>query len=148
MNDATSPRTGLVGLGAMGAHMARSLHRAALLAGVWNRTTARATALAAETGCAAPASLAELAGLCNVVVLCVSADEDVLACIDALLPGAHPGLVVVDCSTVSADTAREAARRSIYPSLPNPLFIAAIKLPIRSELLSIHGRGDHEVRRP
>ena len=107
MNDATSPRTGLVGLGAMGAHMARNLHRAALLAGVWNRTTARATALAAETGCAAPASLAELAGLCNVVVLCVSADEDVLACIDALLPGAHPGLVVVDCSTVSADLPRQ-----------------------------------------
>ena len=111
MNTTPSLRAGFVGLGAMGAHMARNLHRAGLLAAAWNRTTARATALAAETGCASPATLAEVAAACDVVVLCVSADEDVLACVDALLPGAHAGLVVVDCSTVSADTAREAARR-------------------------------------
>lgn len=104
-------RTGFVGLGAMGAHMARNLHRAGLLAGVWNRTVSRAAALAAETGCATPATLADLARDCDVVVLCVSADEDVLACVDGLLPGAKDGLVVVDCSTVSGDTAREAERR-------------------------------------
>ena len=107
----TALRTGFVGLGAMGAHMARNLHRAGLLAGVWNRTASRAAALAAETGCATPATLAELARDCDVVVLCVSADEDVLACVDGLLPGAKDGLVVVDCSTVSGDTAREAERR-------------------------------------
>jgi len=43
-------KTGFVGLGAMGAHMARSLHRAGLLAGAWNRTPAKTAALAAETG--------------------------------------------------------------------------------------------------
>lgn len=107
----TALRTGFVGLGAMGAHMARNLHRAGLLAGVWNRTASRAAALAAETGCATPATLAELSRDCDVVVLCVSADEDVLACVDGLLPGAKDGLVVVDCSTVSGDTAREAERR-------------------------------------
>ena len=107
----TALRTGFVGLGAMGAHMARNLHRAGLLAGVWNRTASRAAALAAETGCATPATLVELARDCAVVVLCVSADEDVLACVDGLLPGAKDGLVVVDCSTVSGDTAREAERR-------------------------------------
>ena len=31
-------RVGFVGLGAMGSHMARNLHRAGMLAGVWNRT--------------------------------------------------------------------------------------------------------------
>ena len=104
-------RTGFVGLGAMGAHMARNLHRAGLLQAVWNRTAARAAAVAADTGCATPDSLAALAADCDVVVLCVSADADVLACVDGLLAGARPGLVVVDCSTVSGDTAREAERR-------------------------------------
>jgi 3-hydroxyisobutyrate dehydrogenase len=41
----------------------------------------------------------------------VSADSDVLEVVEALGPGLRPGSIVVDCSTVSADTAREAARR-------------------------------------
>jgi len=95
----------------MGRGMARNLHKAGLLRAVWNRTRARAEEFAAEAGVAAPASLAELAALCDIIVLCVSADADVLAVVDALLPGLKPGSVVIDCSTVSADTAREAARR-------------------------------------
>jgi 3-hydroxyisobutyrate dehydrogenase len=68
-------KTGIIGLGAMGQHMARNLHRAGLLAGVWNRTTSKATALAAETGCRAFASPAELAPPARFVVTCVSADD-------------------------------------------------------------------------
>jgi 3-hydroxyisobutyrate dehydrogenase len=45
----------------MGAHMARNLHRAGLLAGVWNRTGDKARALADELRCRAFDSLAELA---------------------------------------------------------------------------------------
>ena len=41
-------RTGFVGLGAMGTSMARNLHRAGLLYGVWNRSGEKAQALAAE----------------------------------------------------------------------------------------------------
>jgi 3-hydroxyisobutyrate dehydrogenase len=104
-------KTGFIGLGAMGMHMARNLHRAGLLAGCWNRSADKARALATETGCVAAASPAALARLCEALVLCVSADADVLAVIDALLPGARPGLLVVDCSTVSAATARTAAAR-------------------------------------
>ena len=37
-------QTGFVGLGAMGVHMARNLHKAGLLTGVWNRTADKATA--------------------------------------------------------------------------------------------------------
>jgi 3-hydroxyisobutyrate dehydrogenase len=103
--------TGFIGLGAMGRGMARSLHRAGLLAAVWNRTTDRTAELSAELDCAAPRTPAELASLCNVVVLCVSADTDVLEMIDAMLPGLRAGSIVIDCSTVSADTARAAAQR-------------------------------------
>ena len=102
---------GFIGLGAMGRGMARNLHRAGLLQAVWNRNAAIATELAAELGVTAAASPAEVAARCDVVVLCVSADTDVLEIVDALAPALRPGAIVVDCSTVSADTAREAARR-------------------------------------
>jgi 3-hydroxyisobutyrate dehydrogenase len=102
---------GFIGLGAMGRGMARSLHRAGLLRGVWNRTPAPAAELAAELGCMTAASPAELAADCDVVVLCVSADADVLDVVDAIAPALRPGSIVIDCSTVSAATAREAARR-------------------------------------
>jgi len=52
-------KVGFIGLGAMGQHMARNLHRAGLLAGVWNRTSSKAAALAAETGCRATCARAE-----------------------------------------------------------------------------------------
>lgn len=102
---------GIIGLGAMGLPMARNLHRAGLLAGAWNRTAAKAEALAAETGCRSFASPAELAAACPFVVTCVSADADLLAVVDALRPALKPGSVVIDCSTVAADTARAAAAR-------------------------------------
>ena len=104
-------KTGFIGLGAMGMGMSRNLYQAGLLGGVWNRTTAKATALAAETGATVAASPADLAAMSEAIVLCVSADADVLQVIDALLPGARPGLLVIDSSTAAATTAREAARR-------------------------------------
>jgi 3-hydroxyisobutyrate dehydrogenase len=104
-------QVGFLGLGAMGAHMARNLHKAGLLAAVWNRTPGKATHLAAELGCAAPATPGELAQQVDVLVLCVSADRDVLGVIDALVPGLRPGQLVIDCSTVSAETARNVAKR-------------------------------------
>jgi 3-hydroxyisobutyrate dehydrogenase len=99
-------RVGFAGLGAMGVPMAKNLHKAGLLAAVWNRTAARANTLAGELGCAAPASLDAFARSLDVAVICVSADADVRAVVAGLAPGLAPGALVVDCSTVSADTAR------------------------------------------
>jgi 3-hydroxyisobutyrate dehydrogenase len=100
-------QTGFVGLGAMGAHMARNLHRAGLLTGVWNRTTEKATALAAELKVHAFASLTELAGNCEAVMICVSADADLRAVIAGLDQGLSPNMIVMDCSTVGKNTVRE-----------------------------------------
>jgi 3-hydroxyisobutyrate dehydrogenase len=102
-------RAGFVGLGAMGAGMARNLHRAGMLTAVWNRTPSKATALAAELKVAAPATLADLAREVDAVVSCVSADADVLEVTRALAPHLKPGALLLDCSTVSAETARQAA---------------------------------------
>jgi 3-hydroxyisobutyrate dehydrogenase len=89
--------------------MARNLHRAGLLAAVWNRTAQKAQSLAAELAVSAPASLTELASGCDAVVSCVSADDDVLEVSAALAPGIASDALVLDCSTVSAETARRAA---------------------------------------
>ena len=102
-------RVGFVGLGAMGMHMARNLHRAGLLGAVWNRTRDKASTLATETGCQAPETLAALASNVDAVVICISADDDVLQVVRALAPGMRKGGLVIDCSTVSAETARAAA---------------------------------------
>ena len=91
----------------MGAHMARNLHRAGLLTGVWNRSADKAAVLATELGCLAFTSLTELAGNCEAVVICVSADDDLRAVIAGLEPGLNPNMLVLDCSTVGAGTARE-----------------------------------------
>lgn len=102
-------RVGFVGLGAMGRPMARNLYRAGLLTAVWNRSAAKAQALAAEVDCLAPQSLPELASIIDAVVLCVSADADVLEVVRGLSPGLTAGSLVVDCSTVAAETAHTAA---------------------------------------
>ncbi len=102
---------GFIGLGAMGRHMARNLRRAGLLTGVWNRTTSKSEALASETGCRAFGSPAALAADSEFIFTCVSADDDLLSVVEALLPGLRKGTIVIDCSTVAADTARKAAAR-------------------------------------
>ncbi len=100
-------QTGFVGLGAMGAPMARNLHAAGLLAGVWNRSPEKAAALAAELELPAPSDLAALAAACAAMVVCVSADADLRAVVEGLKPGLKKGALVIDCSTVGAETARQ-----------------------------------------
>jgi 3-hydroxyisobutyrate dehydrogenase len=87
--------------------MARSLHRAGLLTGVWNRTADKSAALAAELNVIAFKSLEELAGNCEAVVTCVSADDDLRAVVAGLEPGLSPNMIVMDCSTVAAATVRD-----------------------------------------
>ena len=100
-------RVGVIGLGAMGGFMARNLAAADLLAIVWNRTRSTATKLAHETNVTVAESPARLADNCNVILTCVSADQDLMDVIAQLLPAVHAGTVLIDTSTVSPGTARE-----------------------------------------
>lgn len=107
----------------MGRHMARNLHKAGFLAGVWNRTGAVAQEIARETGVAATNTPASLAAEVDAIVICVSADADVLAVVRDIAPAVRAGALVIDCSTVSAAAARRgrgAARgaRRRFPRLP------------------------------
>src|ERR1700730_11890157 len=139
-------QTGFVGLGAMGAHMARNLHRAGLLTGVWNRTPEKAKALAEELKVISFASLAQLAGNCAAVVICVSADNDLRQVIAGLESGLSPDMIVVDCSTVGKDTVRE-----IHAQLSN-IGVGFLDCPVsggvegaRTASLAIMCGGDEEV---
>ncbi|SEM60265.1 3-hydroxyisobutyrate dehydrogenase [Luteibacter sp. UNCMF331Sha3.1] len=102
-------KAAFIGLGAMGAPMAGHLHTKGLLAAVANRSQAKADALAAELGVAAP-SLADIAASCDVIALCVSADADVIGVVEALVPTLKQGAIVIDHSTVAPATATKAAR--------------------------------------
>lgn len=104
-------KVGFIGLGSMGAHMARNLHRQGLLTAVWNRTASKAAALASELKVTAPDTLTQLATQCDTVVMCVSADDDVRAVITTLKPALQPHTLVIDCSTVSSATARWCAEQ-------------------------------------
>jgi 3-hydroxyisobutyrate dehydrogenase len=110
-------RAGFIGLGAMGGPMAGHLHARGLLAAVGNRDARKAVAFAATHEGVLATSRAFDYGDCDVVVLCVSADADVMQNVFALADVLKPGSVVIDHSTVAAGTAREAhaalARRGI-----------------------------------
>ena len=94
----------------MGAPMARHLAANRLLSAVWNRTASRAHALGKELGIPTAGSPSELASLCNTIVVCVSADDDLRSVIDQALPGMRAGTVIIDTSTVSPATATEVAQ--------------------------------------
>ena len=100
---------GVIGLGAMGISMAKHLADAGVLSAVWNRTISKANRFADETGATVAADPAQLANTCNVILTCVSADEDLLSVISQILPSVKPGTMVVDTSTVSPATAQQIA---------------------------------------
>jgi 3-hydroxyisobutyrate dehydrogenase-like beta-hydroxyacid dehydrogenase len=103
---------GFVGLGAMGAGMARVLLRAGHRVTVWNRTRERAAPLASE-GAAVAGSPAEAARAG--VVLSMLADDRAVEAVtggpDGILAGLPGGGVHVSMSTIGADTAEALARR-------------------------------------
>lgn len=73
---------------------------------VWNRTPSKANALV-ERGATPADSLSALAGLCEVVFLCVNRSEDVRECLDQLVVSAKPGTLFVDHSTIAPTAATD-----------------------------------------
>jgi 3-hydroxyisobutyrate dehydrogenase len=104
-------KTGIIGLGAMGQGMARQVASIGFLSAVYNRTVIKAQDLAEElkvTCCRLPE---DLAAQVDLVLICVSADSDVLDMIAAISRTIKPGTIVVDMSTVSSETAITAAAK-------------------------------------
>ncbi|MEK6807083.1 MAG: NAD(P)-dependent oxidoreductase [Pseudomonadota bacterium] len=104
-------RTGFIGLGSMGWHMASHLARKHLLGAEWNRSTDKAKNFTAEFGVRAAENPADVWSDCDTTILCVTADAQVLEMVDALAIPAARGKLVIDTSTVARETAIEAAAR-------------------------------------
>ncbi len=103
-------KIGFIGLGAMGRPMAGHLQRAGHQLFVWARRPESVGNLAV-TRCATPA---ELGRCCDVVFTVVTSSADVEGLAlgpDGLIEGMVPGSVLIDCSTIAPDSARETAAR-------------------------------------
>jgi 3-hydroxyisobutyrate dehydrogenase-like beta-hydroxyacid dehydrogenase len=105
----TIHRVGVVGLGRMGLPMARHLRRAGFAVAGFDRDTVRRRLLD-ESGGSARTSLRELAADCELILVMVADDAQVLeVCTgpDGIVQHAGPGAVVVISSTVTPSTCRQ-----------------------------------------
>ena len=101
-----------LGLGVMGAPMARHLAGAGHAMTVYNRTAAKAEAWVAAHGGHGAATPAEAALGADIVLTCVGNDDDLRAVVlgpDGALAAMRPGALFIDHTTVSAEIARETA---------------------------------------
>jgi 3-hydroxyisobutyrate dehydrogenase-like beta-hydroxyacid dehydrogenase len=98
-------RVGAIGLGRMGAPMARRLLDAGFPLAVWARRPAAAAPLVAA-GAVVAVSPAALAAAADCVLTCLPRPADVVAVATALLPGLAPGAVLVEMSTIDPATSR------------------------------------------
>jgi 3-hydroxyisobutyrate dehydrogenase len=99
-----------LGLGVMGLPMAGHLARAGHRVTVFNRTTAKAQAWAAEFGGRAAATPREAAAGASIVFSCVGNDDDLRSVVlgdDGAFAGMARDAVFVDHTTASAAVARE-----------------------------------------
>jgi len=104
-------RIGFIGLGVMGAPMARNLLRAGYEVVVLNRTPEKAAALV-EEGAAAASDPRDVAERSDVVITMLPDSPDVRCVIageHGVLEGARPGQLVIDMSTIAPAVARELA---------------------------------------
>jgi len=106
-------KVGVVGLGTMGAPMARHLISAGHDVTVWNRTRSKEEPLA-ELGAQRAETAAAAAAGADAVLTCVSDDPDLEAVVfgpDGVASTLPAGSVLVDCSTASPTLARDLAER-------------------------------------
>ncbi|TQF02917.1 NAD(P)-dependent oxidoreductase [Kitasatospora acidiphila] len=97
-----------LGLGGMGTPMARRLLAAGHRLTVWNRTPARAQALAAA-GATVAATPADAVRDADVVITMLADPTAVREVVTALAPALKPGATLVDVSTIGPDAVRELA---------------------------------------
>ncbi|MEO7217754.1 MAG: NAD(P)-dependent oxidoreductase [Gemmatimonadaceae bacterium] len=110
---ATRSKTAFIGLGAIGTPIARHVAGATTLA-VWNRTRAKASAFALETGARDASSPADAADGAEFLITCLPLSADVEAVLfDAPSAAAAlaPGALVIDCSSGDPTTSKRIAKR-------------------------------------
>lgn len=103
-----------LGLGAIGAPMARHLTGTDISLTVWNRSRARADAFAAEQNARVASTPADAARGADVVITCLPVSRDVESLLDGpdgLLASMTHGSVLVDCTSGDPATSRRMAAK-------------------------------------
>lgn len=105
----SAPPIAFLGLGVMGFPMAGHLARAGHDVRVWNRNPAKRAAWGEAHPGAVCDTAAEAASGAEIVLLCLGADPDVRAMVEAITPVLAAGALVIDHTTASAALARALA---------------------------------------
>lgn len=144
----TMKRIGFIGLGLMGSPMAANIARAGFPLTVYNRSVAKTAPLAA-LGAQVASSPKEVAEASDAVVAMLSdagAVEAVLTGDQGLIAGSHPGLVMINMSTIGPDENRRFA--SMLSNVGAKLLDAPVMGstgPAASGSLEILVGGDEDV---
>ena len=105
-------RVGLIGIGAMGTPMSQRIWEAGFPLTVYNRRPAKTEAFAAK-GVPVASSCADIASRSDVVITMIGqVAEELEAVLGAggVLEGAHPGLILIDMSTVGIVATKKMAQ--------------------------------------
>lgn len=105
----TNLRVGFIGMGIMGGSMAANVLKAGFPLTVYNRSAHKTKPLQ-DAGASVAPTPRDLATNCDIILSCVTADKDVLDVLlnesSGVIAGVQPGSTVIDCSTVSPQTAK------------------------------------------
>ncbi len=109
-------KVGYIGLGAMGAPMLKRLAEGAADGSVFgfDASPEICASACAEAGAIACGSIAEIAGLCDVLFTCVPNNDVVRAVYleaEGIASAVRPGTVTIDCSTIGPEVSREVHAR-------------------------------------
>ena len=149
-NMTEGPRVAVLGLGTMGAGMARNLLRAGLPVDVWNRTPERAADVAAR-GAVAHADPADaVAGAGVVITMLADAGATRSVALDAgMLAAMRPGAVWAQMGTIGVGATEELAA-AVAGSRPDVSFVDApvsgSRAPAEAGELAILAAGPEGVR--
>jgi len=105
-------RIGFIGLGVMGKPMALNLLKAGYKLTVWNRTRSKMDELlaAGASGANSPKDVAEKSDIVVTMVTDSSDVEEVVLGEEGIIHSAHPGLIMIDMSTISPTIAKKIAQ--------------------------------------
>lgn len=103
-------RIGFIGIGLMGHPMSRRLLQAGFELHVWNRTPAKAEALATE-GAKVHKQLQDLIPHCSILCLCLADTQTVEQVVMELLEHLQPGQLLLDFSSIAPDTTQGLAQQ-------------------------------------
>lgn len=111
---------GFAGLGLMGKEMSKRLKDGGYTLKIWNRTPENMQGLfdSSVEQCSSPKELAEKTDIVITMVTNSAASEEVSCGKNGILEGAHPGLILVDMSSIEPDTSRAIAEKAKEKNIP------------------------------